>query len=164
MYWLIIIIVILVLCLFPRREGFQEMFGFSGHRKSIDDTYFEYGSEQSGFTNVTSRDGVTHDDMNKCVSATMNFINEKLGICSHPVETSSVKKMEKDSEIVFRCKFMFLVTSTNYPFMLGVESDISGGKVIRASTQDMLKPRVPETMEDNFLSFNEIESQKVYSR
>jgi len=151
--------------MFPRREGFQELFGFSGRRKSIEDTYFVYGSEQAGFTDVTARDGVSNDDMNKCVSATMNFINDKLGMCSYPIETNSVKKMEKESVVVFSCKFMFLVTSTNYPFMLGVESDVSDGKITRVATQDMIKSQAPLSgLDENFLSFNEIESQKVYSR
>ena len=140
--------------MFPRREGFQE-----GH------THFVYGSEQAGFTDVTSRDGISNDDMDKCVSATMNFINDKLSMCSYPIETKSVEKMEKDSVVVFRCKFMFLVTSTNFPFMLGVESNVSDGKVIRAATQDMIKSQAPpDGLAENFMSFSEIESQKVYSR
>ena len=163
MYWVIIIVLIVILCMSPQKERFQEMFGFSGHRESIEDTAFTFGSEQRGYTDVTDQEGVTADEVNACVNASLKFINDKFKMCSHPVETSKIQKMKKDSDVVYKCKFMFMVSSTNYPFMLGMESDVKNGKVVRASTQDMYKGVNPE-QEENFKSFSEIEDFKVYSR
>jgi hypothetical protein len=140
------------------------MFGFSGHREPIDDTAFEFGSEQTGYDDVTEQEGITSDEVNTCVIASMKFINDKFKMCSYPVETSKIQKMKKDSDVIYKCKFMFVVTSANYPFMLGMESDVKNGKVVRASTQGTYKGVPPPQAEENFKSFNEVEDFKVYSR
>lgn len=165
-YWVIIIIMLTVLIVdSPQRERFQEMFGFSGHREPIDETAFTFGSELNGYTDVTDQEGVSADEVNMCVKASLKFINEKLKMCSYPVETSKIHKMKRDQDVVYTCKFMFMVKSTNYPFMLGVETDVhANGKVLRAATQDTYKGVVPEEREENFLSFSEVEDFKVYSR
>ena len=167
MYWVLIFLMLLALILGggPAREGFQEMFGFSGHRQPVTDTAFTFGSPSySGYTDVTDAEGVTSDEVNVCVKATMGFVNERIGVCSYPVETNKIIKMQKEADIVYKCKFMFMVTSTNYPFMLGVESDVRNGQVIRAATQDMSEPVAGPRVEENFQEFSEIENLKVYSR
>lgn len=168
MYWLLIILLIVVImCTGGRREGFQELFGFSGMKEPIDDTSFTYGPSGGypDYTDVTDEDGVNHEEVNTCVKATMEFINKKLNMCSQPVETSKIRKLRKESDIIYECKFMFVVTSTNYPFMLGVETDVKNGKVVRAATQDMYRGKLPgDVHEENFKDFSEIESFKVYSR
>ena len=167
MYWIIILLVLVYfMCMCSTRENFQEIFGFSGMKKSVDDTSFQFGSggEYPDYTDVTDDDGITHDEVNMCVKETMNMLNNKLSVCSYPVETSKIRKLVKDSDVIFTCKFMFMVTSTSYPFMLGMESDIKNGKVIRASTQDMYKGTAPPVREENFKDFSEVENLKVYSR
>ena len=165
MYWVIIIVMILMLTLTPQRERFQEMFGFSGHREPIESTTYSFGSELNGYTDVTDQEGVTADEVNTCVKASLNFINKKLNMCSYPVETNKIHKMKKDGDVVYTCKFMFMVKSTNYPFMLGVETDVhADGKILRAATQDTYRGVVPKEREENFLSFSEVENFKVYSR
>jgi hypothetical protein len=73
--------------------------------------------------------------------------------------------MKREDDVVYTCKFMFMVKSTNYPFMLGVETDVhANGKVLRAATQDIYRGVVPDERDENFLSFNEVEDFKVYSR
>lgn len=167
MYWVLIFLMVLALILGggPVRENFQEMFGFSGHRDPISDTTISFGSESyNGYTDVTSEDGVTSDEVNTCVKATMNFINDRLKMCSYPVETNKITKLQKDADMIYKCQFMFMVKSTNYPFMLGVEADVRNGSVIRVATQDMHKPLGGPEVEENFKSFSEVENFKVYSR
>lgn len=167
MYWLIIILVVVYICMgCSQTEGFQEMFGFSGHREPIENTAFTFGSggDYPGYTDVTDLEGVNSDEVNTCIMATKKFVNDKLKMCSWPVETNKITKLKKDQDLIYKCQFMFVVTSTNYPFMLGVEVDIKNGGVIRASTQDMYRGKIPEKMENNFKSFGELEEFKVYSR
>ena len=168
MYWVIVVLlVVLIMCSGGTREGFQEMFGFSGMKDKIDNTAFTFGPSGGypGYTDVTDQEGVTHDEVNTCVKSTMEFLNKKLNMCSQPVETSKIRKLKMDSDFVYQCQFMFMVTSTGYPFMIGIESDVKNGKIVRASTQDVYKGKVPPgPLEENFKDFSEVESFKVYSR
>lgn len=159
----------IVLCVTrtPARENFQEMFGYSGFKEPVTSTYIDYGGDYSitGFTDVTASHGINNNDVQVAVKATQEFIKKQLNMCSYPVETSKMLKFVKGSDVIFRCNFMFMVTSTSYPFVLGIDIDVKNGSVTRATTQDIYQGRNPSAgLEDNFRKFSEIESFNVYSR
>tara|TARA_B110000977_G_C11024719_1_gene472713 strand:+ start:162 stop:578 length:417 start_codon:yes stop_codon:yes gene_type:complete len=134
----------------------------------IDDTSFTFGPSTGfgpDYTDVTDTDGVTHDDVNMCIKESLNFINKKLSMCSQPIDTSKIRKLVNGTDVIYQCRFMLMVTSTGYPFVLGLEADIKNGKLIRASTQDIYRGDIPlGPLEDNFKDFSEVETFKVYSR
>jgi hypothetical protein len=174
MYWFLILFIVFLLLFViqPKRENFQEMFGFSGYKKPVTgaDTFLDYSAgnpDMTKFTEVTAKDGITSDTVNENIQIIQNFLKTKFNFCVYPIETSKISKLkhnETDS-VIYRCRFMFMVTSSTYPFVIGLDVDVLDGKVIRAVTQDMYKGQAPsKDLEENFLPFQEIESFNVYTR
>ena len=174
MYWLLFLVVVFLLFVFqPKRENFQEMFGFSGYKKPVTDTdtFLDYSAgnpDMTKFTDVSAKDGITYDIVNENIQVIQQFLKTKFNFCVYPIETSKISKLkhnETDS-VIYRCRFMFMVTRSTYPFVLGLDVDVLDGKVIRAVTQDVYKGQAPpkKGLEENFLPFNEIESFNVYTR
>jgi len=168
MYWIIVILMFLILKAFPEKERFQEMFGFSGYKKPITDTSLDYssvGADMTKFSDVTGNEGVTFDEVSSCVTSVKNFLSEKFEFCVYPIETSKIEKFKhsETTSTLYKCKFMFMVTSSSYPFVLGVQAEVLDGKVVRASTQDMHKGTTGGSSGD-LMQYNEIESFTVYNR
>ena len=168
MYWIVVMLLFLILWAFPERERFQEMFGFSGYKKPITDTSLDYssmGADMTKFSEVTDSEGVTFDEMNTVITAVQKFLREKFDFCVYPIETSKIEKFKHNetTSVLYKCKFMFMVTSSTYPFVLGVQAEVLDGKVVRASTQDMHKSTVGGESGD-LMQYNEIESFTVYNR
>jgi hypothetical protein len=109
---------------------------------------------------------MTHDDINNVVRTVTDFVSNHTKLCLYPIETNKIEKFinpESASEIV-KVRFMYMVTSTGFPFMFGVDAEILDGKVVTAKTQELYKGGKKEMSSDNFLPFSEIENFHVYSR
>lgn len=154
----LIVAVILLLC-FTKREKFVEMFGFSGYTKPTLDVGINYGSSVAD-TFVLQKGAITPDMIQKAVLPTQAFVKEKTGLCVRVIETNKFERYlnEKNQEL-FKCRFMMTTTSVGFPFGLGIQVEVLNGKVVSAQTQPLkaevsFKPYQAELGE--FTSYNEI--------
>ena len=167
MLYLIFFVMIVFLLLQPKKENFVEMFGFSGYNTPIGSP--ELNVRKSNVRNsdyVPVKSGMTHDDINSVVRTVTDFVSKETKLCLYPIETNKIEKFinpQSASEIV-KVRFMYMVTSTGFPFMFGVDAEVLDGKVVTAKTQELYNGGKKEMSSDNFLPFSEIENFHVYSR
>ena len=165
MIWIIVALFLLVV-LMSCKEKFVEMFGFSGYKKpvmNLDLNYSDVDFDLTGFTKVTGK--LTPDELDDVITATQEFISRTGKVCAYPVETSFVDRYVNNStgDKLAKCRFMFVTTSTNFPFGFGLTAVVLNGKVVATRTQPFkdtgkIKPHEQETA-SAFLPFDDLVSK-----
>lgn len=142
------------------RETFVELFSKSGYEKPKDDLQInvDLNFNESGFV-LNENASVSHDDVRMCLLPTIELIKKETGLCVSPVETTEIKMYQNEDKKLYKCKFMFMATSTGFPFGFGIEVTVIDGKITMARTQSSIpsemKPFTPEIGE-NFLPASEL--------
>ena len=145
------------------REKFVEVFAKAGYEKTKDNFQINIDSnfnEMDFKLNDTA--SISHDELRACLVPTIELIKKETGLCVSPVETTKIKLYENgDNTKLYKCKFMFMVVNSGFPFGFGIEVDVIDGKIIKAQTQtqttlsNTLKPFTPE-LGENFLPASEL--------
>jgi len=142
MYNLILLLVLVVLILDTRKEGFKnKSASIPIHQVLINDPT----PNMSEYVEVKTLD-VNSDNISKMVLATNKYIREKTGLPNYIIETTGIRqyKHKNKNHILYRCMFMCMKMG-GFPFGFSVTSNIilvSGElRVIGVQSQPMdIKP------------------------
>ena len=109
MIWFVIAL-FLLLVIMSCKENFVEMFGFSGYKKpvmNLDINYSDVDFDLTGFTEVGGN--VSHDELDKAVTATQEFISRTGKVCAYPIEGSFIERYVNNStgDKLTKCRFIF---------------------------------------------------------
>ena len=131
---LIILIVLMAVLLLTSKEN---MFGFSGYKNHIDVDISEGVPDLTGWS-LTSQ-SVTRDEINRLVSPSVKFFQQKTGICVFPIETNLLEKYTsmEDPSPLYKVRFMLSTTSTGFPYGIGCTFYIKDDVVVGAQTQQL---------------------------
>ena len=150
------------LCTRSKKESFTEIFGGAGYKTPVLEVNIDYDSGQStsGFRLNTS-EGISADDVSMCVVQASKLILEKTGLCSTVIETNKMQIFTNDQgDKLFKGRFMFMITSTNFPFGISMNVEILNGKIISGTTQplrtDSSIAAYTEDTVDNFLPASDL--------
>jgi len=161
MLLLLVILGLLALLMFTKKEKFVELFGFSGYTKPHLDFEIDYASGQVGEGWVLQTAAVTPDMISAAVVPTQDLVKRESGICGRVIETNRYQRFtnEKGQERV-KARFMLTTTNVGFPFGFGIEIDMVDGKIVKAQTQPM-DAKVSYTpyrksIAGEFTSYNEI--------
>lgn len=136
----LILIVIVVLALTMKTEKYQELFGFAGYEKPVNQVMLN--DPKFDLTNYKEAEAVVnHDLMEKLVLTTNKEITRRTDDCSYIIETNAVKKYTNDSgQDVYKCMFM-CVRAKGFAFGFSVVATLSvkgdNVKVLSLRTQPM---------------------------
>lgn len=136
----LILIVIVVLALTMKTEKYQELFGFAGYEKPVNQVMLN--DPKFDLTNYKEAEAVVnHDLMEKLVLTTNKEITRRTDDCSYIIETTAVKKYTNDSgQDVYKCMFM-CVRAKGFAFGFSVVATLSvkgdNVKVLSLRTQPM---------------------------
>jgi hypothetical protein len=160
MMWILLVLLVIIL-LWGTKEGFVEMFGFSGYSKPIDVDINIPPPDLSAFN--LSGDAVTPDEVEKVLLPAQKFMKDKTGLCVYAIETNKIEKYVREKQIIYKFRVMFTVTNKGFPYGIGATFYIMDGKVVSAMTQQVggqseVQPYVSDYGE--FLSFDEIVSKQ----
>jgi hypothetical protein len=136
---ILLVIVVLALTLNKTTEKYQELFGFVGYQKPVNQVVLDDAKfDTSGYEEVETV--VNHDLMEKLVLATNKEITKRTDDCSYIIETTAVKKYSKDGQDVYKCMFM-CVRAKGFAFGFSVVATLSvkgdDVKVLSLRTQPM---------------------------
>lgn len=156
----IFLLVVVLIILFSRTEGFQEIFALAGYKKPVSTVIInENKFDMTGYSEVDSN--ITNEMMNEFVLATNKAVEKATGLCTYIIETNSVKTYSKDDKKIYLCKFT-LTTTKGFVFGFSVHSVIKDGKVVSLETQPMkeqtenvLQSFDPSKVEENFKPIKE---------
>ena len=127
-----------------KTENFTEIFGFAGYKtptSNISINYTSSGVDMSKFQE--SGDAVTRDDINDCLKAAEKFMKDRTKLCAYPIETNKCTKYTDDSgATLYRCRFMYSVTNTGFPFGFGASVDVLNGAVVAFNTQSSVSSNI----------------------
>tara|TARA_B100000287_G_scaffold117133_1_gene109070 strand:+ start:11596 stop:12165 length:570 start_codon:yes stop_codon:yes gene_type:complete len=173
MNYLLLLIVALVVWALSQRdtnEKYQELFGFAGYQKPVNQVILDDPVvDTSDYTEVEAV--VDHDLMEKLVLNTNEEIAKRTDDCSYIIETTAVKKFEKEGQgDLYKCMFM-CVRTKSFAFGFTVVSTVSvrgdDVKVLSLRTQP-LNVDVPEDVSaytqdvaKEFLDFNIVKETVV---
>ena len=154
------------------QENFVEMRGGAGYTTPISQINIDYDVGVSTREYKLNFKGITADEVNMCVTKTSEFIKEQTGVCNTVIETNRMQLFKNENgDKLFKCAFMYMTTSTNFPFGFSVNVDILGdGRIIRASTETMstnsiIKPyNDTNQATDNFLPATELSPKPNLNR
>lgn len=170
---IVIIIALIALRLLMRKtESYQELFGFVGYEKPVnqvklDDPKYNLG----GYKEVEAV--VDHDLMEKLVLTTNKEITRRTDDCSYIIETTAVKKYTNDAQDVYKCMFM-CVRAKGFAFGFSVVATLSvkddDVKVLSLRTQPMdveeptvVSPYVQDVAKE-FVDFDLVKEKVVPTR
>ena len=158
--WILLVLLVIVL-LWGSKEGFVEMFGFSGYSKPVEVDINMPPPDLSSYS--LSGDIITPDEVEKALLPAQKFIKAKTGLCVYAIETNKVEKYVREKQTLYKFRVMFTVTNKGFPYGIGATFYVMDGKVISATTQQVggessVKPYVSDYGE--FLSFDEIVSSQ----
>ena len=150
----ILVILVLLLVLGFRKEGFVEMFGFSGWAPPKVAPVF---SDQPTLTGFEKNDNVkiNNDVIQKFVQSTQTYLHEQ-SLCAYIISTDTIEEYVKPgAEPIYLVRFMLVSTGAKIPFGYGLTVFIQGDKVIGSRSQpmdikDTLAPYAGDLV-DNFL-------------
>jgi hypothetical protein len=153
---LLLLLLIAVALLIMRSGSRDSMFGFSGHKNTVDVKLDSPDPDLNGFS-LDSRP-ITPDEVQSCVVPAQRFFEAETGLCVYPLDTSSFRRYVKDGKSVYRFRIMFTVTSQGFPYAVGATFYVSDGAVLGARTQQMTgKTFTPyEESMGEFTQFNDI--------
>jgi len=127
MNWTItIILILLVLLITTRREPFTEIFGFSGYEKVTDPIRFDDPRpDLSAYTEAEA--SVNNDTMQEFTLQTNKEIQKRTGLCTYIIETTSLKRYQKEDSDLYECVFM-VVKNNGFAFGFSVAAlfELSG--------------------------------------
>ena len=168
---LIILVVLGVayyLCTRSTKESFTEIFGNAGYKTPVLEVNIDYDSGEStnGFKLNTS-EGISSDEVSVCAVQASNLILNKTGLCSTIIENNKMQVFTNDQgDKLFKCRFMFMITSTNFPFGISMNVEVLNGKIIKGTTQplrtDTKVAAYTDMMVDNFLPASDLLAKPKY--
>jgi hypothetical protein len=144
-----------------KKETFVEQFAKAGYEAPKDNIQIDVDLKfDDSDYNLVEDVTISPDEMRSCIVPTIELIKKETGLCVAPVETTKIKLYTNtDNRKLFVCNFMFMVTSTGFPFGFGIDVTVLEGKIVKANTQKIhkgiLKPYSPDPV-DNFLPASEL--------
>lgn len=153
------------LCTRGRTESFTEIFGGSGYKTPVLEVNIDYdnGQSTSGFK-LNMSEGISADDVSMCTVQASKLIKEKTGLCSTVIETNKIQLFTNEQgDKLFKCRFMYMLTSTNFPFGISINVEILNGTLIKGTTQPLRtnSPVAPyvNSIDDNYLPASDLLSK-----
>lgn len=140
--WTLFIVLILVVAIttIPNRESYldRERFGLSGYTRPREVRLDDAAPDLSGFEETEVK--VNNNLMEEFVMKTAAEIERRTKMCVAIIETTAVKRYQKEGQELYECQFMGMKRG-GFPFAFGVVSTMSmkGGaaSVIGLRTQPM---------------------------
>jgi len=128
-YMLMFVLIILVLLLTMKSEGFTEAFGFSGYTKPVPPVNLDDPRPNlSGLREVEAV--VDNDIMEEFVLLANKEISKRTGICTYIIETTKVKHYSGGGRDVYECMFMVIKKDGfSFGFSVVASYEIENGKV-----------------------------------
>jgi len=134
---LIVVIVLLLIFIMSQREGYREMFGFSGHKNEaayplINDRLRDISDYQEETV------ALTHDEIQEIVLGVNKYVSEKLNECTYIIQTLDVKQYKLPTGGIIRVMFM-IVRPNGYAYGFAVTADVDlySRKILGARTQPL---------------------------
>ena len=133
------LLLIVFILLNVQKEGFSEMFGFAGHKKSPE--YVTLNDDLENL-NVYKQVNLKVDPYHfqEIAFASNKYVSDKLGECTYIIETSDIKQYEHVVTYakIVRVMFMFVRNSGfAFGFAVTLDLDYDTNKVLGARTQPM---------------------------
>ena len=162
---LIVLGIVYYVCTRNQKEPFTEVFGGAGYKTPVLEVNIDYdsGDSTSGFKLNTS-EGISADEVSMCAVQASKLILDKTGLCSTIIETNKMQVYTNDKgDKLFKCRFMFMITSTNFPFGISMNVEVLNGKLIKGTTQpleiDTNISAYEDTTVENFLPASDLLSK-----
>lgn len=142
--WLLVIAFLILLTMSTRRE----MFGYAGYSDPVSQIVFDESLPDMTRHVETTDVSINNDTIENLVMTTNTYLNEKTGLCTYIIETTSIKKFVHvdGGDDIYRCMFMVLKRG-GFAFGFALTIDISmspSGRthVLSARTQpiDVMPP------------------------
>ncbi len=131
------VICLLLICS-RKRENFVELFGLAGYKPSITEVNISYdaGINTSNYKRNINY-SVSPDETSMCSVQTSQFIRQKTNLCNRILDTNKfdIFTDPESNSILYKCRFMAMITSSNFPFGISVDVEILDGQVIKGTTQ-----------------------------
>lgn len=137
---IILLLAVLAISMIPNRESYlgREVFGLSGYVRPREVKLDDPAPDLSGFQETEVK--VNNDLMNEFVMKTAAEIERRTKMCVAIIETTAVKRYQKQGQELYECQFMGMKKG-GFPFAFGVVSTMSmkGGAatIIGLRTQPM---------------------------
>ena len=170
---LIVVLVLLLIFIMSQREGYREMFGFSGHKKEgdaiINDPLTDISSYQE------EKVALTHDEIQEIVLGANKYVSDKLNECTYVIQTLDVKQYRRSAasnEGIIRVMFMIVrPAGYAYGFAVTVDVDLYSRKVLGARTQPLgteapsdVSAYVSDGMTKEFVPYEMIKQRTLLTR
>jgi hypothetical protein len=125
--WTLIVVLILAvvaITMIPSRESYleREFFGLSGYVRPREIALDDKAPDLEGFQEVETK--VNNDLMNEFVMKTAAEIERRTKMCVAIIETTTVKRYQKEGQELYECQFMALKKG-GFPFAFAVVSTLS---------------------------------------
>lgn len=134
----LILLLIVLLLLSVQKEGYRELFGFSGHTPSpeylIDDSMKNIKEYEEVPVNID----MFH--LQEMILNANKYISKKIGDCTYIIETTDIKQYKHYANMGDIIRAMFMVVrhgKYDFGFAVTVEFDLQTAKVLGARTQPL---------------------------
>lgn len=139
--FIVLILAVYAITMIPSRESYleREFFGLSGYVRPREVKLDDAAPDLSGFEETEAK--VNNNLMEEFVMKTAAEIERRTKMCVAIIETTAVKRYQKEGRELYECQFMGMKRGEGFPFAFGVVSTMSmkGGAatVIGLRTQPM---------------------------
>lgn len=171
---LIVVLVLLLIFMMSQREGYREMFGFSGHKNEaaypiINDQLRDISSYQEETV------ALTPDEIQEIVLGANKYVSDRLNECTYVIQTLDIKQYKRgatSSEGIIRAMFMIMRPSGYaYGFAVTVDVDLYSRKILGARTQPLgldapsdVSAYVSDGMTKEFVKYEMIKERGLLTR
>ena len=137
--YILLLLLVLVFVLMTQKEGYKEMFGFSGHKKEanylvINDTL----TNISDYQEVPVKVGPHH--LQTIILNANRYITEKIDDCAYIIETSDIKQYKGSATYQQIVRAMFMCVRNKgytYGFAVTVDAEYDTAKILCVRTQPL---------------------------
>jgi hypothetical protein len=132
-YLLALILIVIVIILMTKREGFAEAFGLSGYTKPVPPVKLnDPRPDLSKYTKVEAN--VDNDMMEEFVLQANREISKRTGMCTYIIETTAITHYSGSDNDIYECMFMAIKKDGfSFGFSVVASFEVVNGNVKIAS-------------------------------